>query len=701
MSAIEERAIPRVAGRIRPAGGIFAATRFWIYLSCTLLALLASYLLGKEMMWDTLDYHLYAGFSALHDRLGRDYFAAGVQAYLNPYIYVPFYLLATTGLSALWIASALAVIQSGILWLTYELAVAVVPPDNARLRIAAGACAALFALANPILIEQLGSSYADILTAEIVLAGWLLLVHAIRTPGTARVLSAGLLLGAVSALKLTNSLHALSAIVLVLFLPIDWRRKTRLSLGFLAALAMGFAVIAGPWALRLEQHFGNPFFPLLNNVFRSPHFPAVALADYRFVPGSFAEALSRPFAITLPLTMVDDEYASPDLRYALLLVLALIALLEWGWRRVRPAPGVSGMREVAPAGRALVALASAFLVDWVLWLRASGNGRYFLAMACVAGALAVVLACRIFVTRRRLLEFLLLAVFVIQGVQIASGTRYRTSAPWDGGSWFEVSVPAALESPNLYFLMGDQSDSFTAPFLDERSAFVNLDGAYVLGSDGANGARIRSLIQQYAGHIRIVEMEDPFKLKPVEELPELSHVNYTLASFGLRADTSDCSTIVTRDIRARTRKVLPGTLPINLPQLKDRVLRVPQSSDGYLIACRVVPDPAAALALANAEREPNLVFDRMEDECPRLFQPPRPVTKVFGDGHGGHIWAREYPVTDLTALLSGGLLRVADGLRGGRPDMLGRESDWARAPVPLACGREGEHFHARVVSSAR
>jgi hypothetical protein len=505
-----------------------------------------------------------------------------------------------------------------------------------------------------------------------------------------------------SALKLTNSLHALSACVLVLFLPVDWRRKTRLSLGFVAALVISFAVIAAPWALRLEQHFGNPFFPLLNNVFRSPHFPAVPLADYRFVPSSFTEALSRPFAITLPVTMVDDEYASPDLRYALLLVLALIALLGWGWRRLHSAPGASGAREAAPAGRGLVALACAFLVDWVLWLRASGNGRYFLAMACVGGVLAVVLACRIFATRRRVLELLLLAVFVVQGVQIASGTRYRTSAPWDGGPWFEVGIPpAALKGPNLYFLMGDQSNSFIVPFLDARSAFVNLDGAYVLGPDGANGSSVRSLMQQYAGHIRVVEMEDPFKLKPVEELPGLSHVNYTLASFGLRADTSDCSIIVARDIRARRRKVLPGTLPINIPQLKGRVLRVPQSPDGYLIACRVAPDPAGRVALTKAERVPNLVFDRMEDQCPQLFQPIRPVTKVFGDGHGGHTWAREYPTTDLTALLSGGSLRIADGIRGGAPQMLGRESDWARAPVPLACSRQGERFYARIVSPSR
>jgi hypothetical protein len=680
----------------------YRTTRFWVYISCTVLAVLISCVLGKDMMWDNLHYHFYAGFSALHDRFGRDYFAAGAQSYLNPYIYAPFYALASTGLPALWIASVLAAVQSAILWLTYEMAVAVSPPGNAQTRIAAGACAALLALANPILIGQLGSSYADITTAEIVLGGWLLLVYALRAPSARRIVCAGLLLGAASALKLTNSLHALSACVLLLFLPTTWRRKTRLSLGFIAALAVSFAVVAGPWAMRLELHFGSPFFPLFNNIFRSPQFPAVPLADYRFVPSSLAEALWRPVAVALPVTFVDDERASPDLRYALLLMLALLVLLRWAWRRLRRAPDASVVCEEARAGDGLVALSCAFLVDWVLWLRLSANGRYFLAMACVAGVLGVGLACRIFAARRDVLALLLTAVFVVQGVQLAFGTEYRAPVGWDGGSWFEVSVPAALRnSPDLYFLLGQQSDSFIAPFLARGSAFVNLDGGYVLGPDGANGARIQALIREHAGHIRVGVMAGEFVLSPPKGLPDAAHVNDTLAFFGLRADVTDCSSITVRNMRYPWREVLPGANSMNLQQIKANLLRVPQSRDGYLVTCRVVQDPGSRLALANAEREPDLVFDRMEDECPLLFQPPRPVTEAYGDSQHGYIWMRIYPGSNLTALISEGSLRVVDGARGGRADVLGSESDWAKGSVQLACGRHGELYYAKAVSSAR
>lgn len=702
MSTVEEQTKLRATGRLGSVLAIITTARFRIYVACTLLAVVASYLLGKEMMWDNLDYHLYAGFSALHGRFGRDYFAAGVQSYLNPYVYAPFYALVRSGLPALWVASALAVVQSGILWLTYELAIAVSPRESSRVCIVAGACAALLALANPILIDQFGSSYADITTSEIVLGGWLLLVYALRTPAAGRVVWAGLLLGAASGLKLTNSVHALSACVLLFFLPVPWRRKVRLSLGFIAAAAASFAAVVVPWAIRLEQHFGNPFFPLLNNIFRSPQFPAVPLVDFRFVPGSIAAALWRPFEMVLPITFVDDEFSSPDLRYALLLVLAVIWAILWGWRRFHRAAESTMAPRGGSENHALIALASAFLVDWVLWLRISGNGRYFLAMACVAGVLGVVLAFRILARQPRFLGILLGAMFAIQGVQLAFGASYRTSVPWDGGSWFEVSVPAVLKSiPNLYFLIGEESESFIAPFLAKGSGFVNLDGDYVLGPGGANGARIQSLIDEYGSHMRVAVMANKFELSPPKELSDVADVDDALAPFGLRADTDDCATITVRDMRFPWQNVLPGTLPLNLPQIKARMMRVPESADGFLLTCRVVHDPAARLALAAAEREPDLVFNRMEKECPRLFQPPHPVTEIFGDNRRGYLWMRKYPGTNLSAVLSHGSLRLVDGARGGRPLNLGSETDWARGPVPITCGREGELYYARVASSSR
>lgn len=55
------------------------------------------------------------------------------------------------------------------------------------------------------------------------LAGWLLLIRNGRSPRAVRTIGAGLLLGAVTALKFTNAADALAASVLLLLYPMSLR----------------------------------------------------------------------------------------------------------------------------------------------------------------------------------------------------------------------------------------------------------------------------------------------------------------------------------------------------------------------------------------------------------------------------------------------------------------------------------------------
>jgi hypothetical protein len=243
--------------------------RWLVYLACVALAIACNYVLGKDMAWDTLNYHLYSGFSALNDRFGQDYFAAGPPTYFNPYAYVPFYAMVHAGLPALAICSVFAAVHSMILWLTFELGVAVCPSKDARSRLFAGCCAVALAFMNPVLLQETGSCFADITTAEIALAGWLLLAGAILVPRTSRVIWAGLILGAASALKLSNLLPAASAFAMFIMLPRNWGGRIRDGFLYGISLGIGFVVIAAPWSLRLGKMFGNPMFPMFNNIFRS------------------------------------------------------------------------------------------------------------------------------------------------------------------------------------------------------------------------------------------------------------------------------------------------------------------------------------------------------------------------------------------------------------------------------------------------
>jgi hypothetical protein len=664
--------------------GARSLRRLPIYAACTAAALLLSYLLGKEMGWDMLNYHLYAGFSAVHDRFAQDYFAAGSQSYLNPYVYVPFYALATSHLSALQASLLLAALHSIVLWLTFELAIVTCLGGTPTERVVVGALAALFALANPVLIQQIGTSFSDITTTELVLAGWVLLASVVRSPSIARLTCAAVLLGAASALKLTNALHAASSLVILFLLPMPPRAKIRYGAYFSTALAVSFAIICAPWSYRLAGRFGNPFFPMLNGLFRSPEFTTEPLRHLRFVPSSLAEAALRPFAMLDPQPMVHEELSAPDVRYAVLVALLGVLLLQRLWRRMHreavQLPQESGDTRV------LKAIGCAFAVDWLLWLIGSGNSRYFLPMACVAGVLGIALLFRLCGTRYKVRHYALVTIFATQAVQLWMGAEFRwNGASWDGGAWFEVDVPPLLKTePSLYLTMGTESDSFIAPYLARGSGLVNFTGGYALGSTRASARPLQALIHQYAPHLRFLARGARLYANAERREPSVAHVDAALARIGLRADPSDCVTITVHGLPPDPEVTVKGASVEKLP-----------AGTTDLVSCRVVKDADAQVAASTRQRTVDVVLDRLEDACPSLFQPRRMPT----DNYAG-LWRRIYPNTDLVAWVNQGRVRFQDPTRGDEAVTLGRESDWLQAPLRLECGRRHAHYFAHVLGAS-
>lgn len=671
------------APSLAEAHSVAVPYRLSVYVACTLLALFSNYLIGKEMAWDTLSYHLYAGLGATHDRFAQDYFAAGPQSYFNPYAYVPFYALVSAGLPALAIGSILAAIHSVILWLTFDLAVLVCPPVASRTHLLFGICAVAMAFINPILIQQLGSSFADITTGELVLGGWLMLASAVCRPRVARIVGAGILLGAATALKPTNAVHAISAFTLLLFLPMNLGGRIRQAFWCACATGASFAIIAGPWAYGLEHSFGNPFFPLLNNVFRSPEFTTEPLRHLRFVPYSLSNALWRPFAMIDPTRMVHEELRAPDPRYAVLVLLAMGSLaLRW-WPRVAPAPVQSEALNRADSGRrTLIALSCGFAADWILWLGGSGNSRYFLPMSSVAAVLIVALLFRLCASRPKLRNYILVAIFATQTVQLWMGAEFRwKSVPW-GGPWFNVAVPDRLaREPNLYLSAGAATDSFLAAFLAPGSGFVNFSGGYALTSE-ANRARVDALIRRYEPRMRILTRGSRLYRDEERRLPTLAGLDDALWRFGLRVDSGNCSTITVYGLPHDLEVTVKGSMPFEWG---------PRNNTD-LVTCRVIPDSRDHSAQIARERAVDLVLDRLEDACPQLFQPRRPGTEQERG-----VWRRVYINTDLTAWVSHGWVKFQDPTRGDGLVLVGRESDWANAPPRLICGRHDGHFFAKVL----
>lgn len=674
-------AAPKAARRL--ADPSFAALdpnrlrRTPVYVACVFLTLATNYLLGKDLAWDTLNYQFYAGFSALNDRFSQDYFAAGPPSYFNPYAYAPFYFMAKVGLSPLEFSSILAVVHSAYLCLTFELGVCVCPSSDRRTLMTYGIFTIAIAFLNPILVQQIGSSYADLTTAELTLGGWLLLAYAVRTPHTARILWAGILLGAAAGLKLTNAVHAIAGLALMAMLPMSLYYKLRAGLAYVAALGLGFTIVTASWSYRLAKMFGNPLFPLMNDVFRSPEFTTEPLRHFRFIPESIADALWRPFAIVDPAPLVQEELAAPDLRYAALIVLLGLLFLAWLWRRKKRLSAPSALATSAPAARVFAALGFGLAIDWTLWLSASGNGRYFLPMAGIAGVLLVALVFRLFGSHPKVRNYVFVSIIGVQIVQLCFGANHRwNSVAWDN-KWLGIEVPKKLTiEPSLYLTVGAQSNSFIAPFLASDSGLVNISGGYAFGPEGANGARIQALIRRYTPHLRVLWGG----AQP--------QVDSALSRFGLRIDTSDCATITVRGLPSEansSHQSAAGVAPTK--QL--------YTDMSYLTTCQIVPDNSDHAAEIVREHQADVVFDRLEDACPALFQPRRLRTERFPD-----FWRRYYVNTDLVVMISHDTVKFLDPIRGGPTVYLGLERDWSKAPLQLTCGRRNDRYFANVQNSS-
>ena len=161
------------------------------------------------------------------------------------------------------------------------------------------------------------------------------------------------------------------------------------------------------------------------------------------------------------------------------------------------------------------------------------------------------------------------------------GADFRWNAvPWDD-RWFRITVPARLASePNLFLTMGVQTNSFVAPYLARGAGLINFSGVYTLSPDGANGARIGTLIHQYTPNIRILLRGERLYSNDELHTPNRAQVDDALGPFGLRVDPSDCATI--------TVKGLPPDLDFTIASSKPVV---PQSRDTtYLVSCHVVAD---------------------------------------------------------------------------------------------------------------
>jgi hypothetical protein len=292
-----------------------------------------------------------------------------------------------------------------------------------------------------------------------------------------------------------------------------------------------FVALYGPWAWKLHELTGNPFFPFFNGVFRSEWMASINIRDARFLPRSWLQWLFYPFYwIPLQSNLV-AEMPFRDLRLA----LAYVFLAGYGVAALTR----KDLRTRLLLGkyRSMHVLVLFLTLSYIVWMHQFSILRYLVAAECLAG-IFVIAGTMAVVQRLGRRATWLPALCVISVAGIITG--YTVHPKWGrapvGTDIFAVHAPVFENGALIIFC--DQNMSFLAPSLAAAGQdlhFMTIPRTfYIGGRQGDYGLRYELGRRMQA---KVAENARSFYvLFRRASDPPLS----SWASFGIEADMTTC-----------------------------------------------------------------------------------------------------------------------------------------------------------------
>ena len=389
------------------------------------LAVMANWWMGQDLNYDLLNYHAYGAYSLLSGRLFGSVDIPG-QFITNPLPWVP-YLVLTRLLQPVAGTSVIAAVQGINLPLSIAVMAELIGDPWPRLpNFGAAIGTAVLVAAAPVSRSLVGTSFAELTYAPLVLGGCLLLLHAggpgSNTCGSARVVWAGLLLGLAIGLKLTAGPYALAGAAAVVVGWDGWRPRLTALLWLAIGGVAGAAATGGWWAIFTWWRYGSPVYPFFNAIFRSPFAPAVNWRDPQFLPKSATDVL------LLPWRWATGNFPSVvsfhGLHILLVVLLALVCLVAMGWHRAR------GSKQFMPSIPAL-RFAAFMATGGAAWLCVFAIERYAVPLELLTAPAIVAMVWRLVGGRLRLAALVVL---------IAPALAWSRTPAFGRITWHEVLV---------------------------------------------------------------------------------------------------------------------------------------------------------------------------------------------------------------------------------------------------------------------
>ncbi|MCC7124477.1 MAG: hypothetical protein IT178_06500 [Acidobacteria bacterium] len=480
---------------------------------------------GQDLNWDLLNYHFYNPYQWLEGRLDRDVHVAGLQSYHNPVLDLPLSLAERLGVPPIVFFSTLAAFHGLALWAVHVIATRVVPPAFARIAPIVGVCAALLAATAAGYRSLIGSSMGDDTVATLVLLALMVLVDEAATgddPRPRRLVLAGVLGGLAVGAKLATAPAAVGLGVAALAFRGTWRQRLVRMAAVGAGGVAGALVTGAWWAVLMQQHFANPFFPYFNQVFASPFATVESLADGRWLVHDARHLLFLPFYWLWDQTLV-SEPVMRDGRIALLFLTLAVAAVAAILRRSNP-------RTTPAASPAFVLVCVFAVVTYVVWLRLFAYYRYLVPVELVAGV--IVAGCLARIARHpRVFLALLLPVFFAAAVHTHAPDWGR--APWSS-SYFGIDRGGLAKYANATMVMWGMPQGYLVPFFPASTTFIRHFSNGGLNGQTAFWPRIETAVNATPeGRLYVIEAQPPF-LEP-EQARILGYIGITM--------TDECETV--------------------------------------------------------------------------------------------------------------------------------------------------------------
>jgi hypothetical protein len=521
---LQDRMWTRLRALASFGGAISARGRFDLALlaGSVLVFGLLSLAQRQDVNWDLLNYHYYNGYAAVQG--GRpDFVPAMLQTFTVPTADIPTYLL-IAHLPPVAVGFLVGGFQGTCFWLVFQIASSLIHLAHPWLERAVWfACAALGMYA-PTARAQLGSSMQDLTLSVLVLAGLLLLLRVStgeiegRRARVAAYAGAGLLLGFAVGCKYTMAPYALAGVLAFTLVP---RLEALKSLALVGAGSLaGLFAGCGWWMLHLYQAYGNPFFPLYNDVFHSPDAVDYVKGLAPFPPKTWEQAVFTPFFFTTTTSYPTSEVPFQDFSFAAIFILLVVLLIAL-------AVGIPTIRGTFSPVR--VRFVVFFVVSFALW-QAIFEGYRYLAPLQLLAPVMLYLLLQWIVTDEMLRVLAVLGVFV--GLALTSYAPGWGRVPW-GDRYFAVDAPALADPAHSLVLMDTQQPyAYTIPSFPREVTFANLEGNWKYVGSTLDYAEERAAIAAHAGPIYLMSPDvDP------------AHADAVLAPYHLALVPGTCSVI--------------------------------------------------------------------------------------------------------------------------------------------------------------